>query len=570
MLVKNIKFRRYADEFQAKMKSDIKDIADSKKIWVKADKTSNFYKMEVNDYNKRLTENISKEYKKERVSIERDINVEAKGLVSKIGIEDRVCKYKQKEAFLTAKDHKPNFIQNPTFRLINPASTELGRISKQILEKASRRIREVLKVNQWISTNNVLDWFKGLEEKSERYFLKLDIVSFYPSITEELLKKAVLFAEKLVEFTSLEKDIIFHSRKTLVFKSETPWVKRKGNPLFDVAMGAADGAEVAEMVGLFLLNEMQNVIKKEEGGMYRDDYLSALKGSKVEIERKRKQLIQIFAGHNLKLDVAAPIAKRTDFLDVVLDLETGTFEPYSKDSNVVEYVSKYSNHPPMIIRQIPKIIEDRISGLSSNEEIFNRTKGQYEEALLRAGYDVKLEYRPRNDTNPGRKKRKGRNIIWFNPPFCKSVQTNIGRTFLNLVKTNFPKGHNLHKIINKNNVKMSYSCTKNMQRIITSNNSKVINENLGRSQQEERKCNCCRGRICPLNGRCLEKGLVYRGKVTPLGEEPKNYIGMTARTFKLRWKEHKYSWNHRNSNGPTELTRHIWDLNDRNKEWDIE
>ena len=121
------------------------------------------------------------------------------------------------------------------------------------------------------------------------------------------------------------------------------------------------------------------------------------------------------------------------------------------------------------------------------------------------------------------------------------MQTNVGRAFLNLVKTNFPKGHNLHKIINQNNVKMSYSCTKNMQRIITSHNSKVINESSGRSQQEERKCNCGRGRICPLNGKCLEKGLVYRGKGTPSREDRMDYIGMTARTFKLRWKDRKYS-----------------------------
>ena len=49
-----------------------------------------------------------------------------------------------------------------------------------------------------------------------------------------------------------------------------------------------------------------------------------------------------------------------------------------------------------------------------------------------------------------------------------------------------------------------------------------------------------------------------------------DYIGMTARTFKLRWKEHKYSWTHRNSKGPTELAMYIWDLDDRNKEWSID
>ena len=72
-----------------------------------------------------------------------------------------------------------------------------------------------------------------------------------------------------------------------------------------------------------------------------------------------------------------------------------------------------------------------------------------------------------------------------------------------------------------------------------------------------------------MGGKWLEKGLVYKGIVDDTGEGSMDYIGMTARTFKERWKEHKYSMSHRNSKGPTELAYHIWDLNEKGKDWRI-
>ena len=38
-------------------------------------------------------------------------------------------------SFITIKDHKENFDNQPTVQLINPAKNELGRISKLILDK---------------------------------------------------------------------------------------------------------------------------------------------------------------------------------------------------------------------------------------------------------------------------------------------------------------------------------------------------------------------------------------------------------------------------------------------------
>ena len=60
------------------------------------------------------------------------------------------------------------------------------------------------------------------------------------------------------------------------------------------------------------------------------------------------------------------------------------------------------------------------------------------------------------------KRNRSRNIIWFNPPFSSNVITNVAKLFLNLLNLHFPKSNKLHKIFNRNTVKVSYCCTENL------------------------------------------------------------------------------------------------------------
>ena len=69
------------------------------------------------------------------------------------------------------------------------------------------------------------------------------------------------------------------------------------------------------------------------------------------------------------------------------------------------------------------------------------------------------------------KKRK-RNIIWFDPPYSKSVKTNIGRIFIKLISKHFPPNHKFVKIFNKNTIKLSYSCMPNIRSKINGHNKK--------------------------------------------------------------------------------------------------
>ena len=56
------------------------------------------------------------------------------------------------------------------------------------------------------------------------------------------------------------------------------------------------------------------------------------------------------------------------------------------------------------------------------------------------------------------KKRRKRKIIRFNPSYSHNVKSSVGKQLPELVRQYFPKSHKLNKILNKNPLKVSYSC----------------------------------------------------------------------------------------------------------------
>ena len=88
--------------------------------------------------------------------------------------------------------------------------------------------------------------------------------------------------------------------------------------------------------------------------------------------------------------------KIVNYLDVTSNLNDGTYRYYQTPSNIIQYIHVESNHPPNIIKQIPKTIEKRLSQFSSNEDIFNESAPFYEDKLHQSGYQQKLKYNPVN------------------------------------------------------------------------------------------------------------------------------------------------------------------------------
>ena len=207
-------------------------------------------------------------------------------------------------------------------------------------------------------------------------------------------------------------------------------------------------------------------------------------------------------------------------------------------------------------------------------------KREYEQLLSKAGHEVVLEYKETAQNNENfnsgtsrkRKKRKGRKCIWFNPPHSDTVSSDIGRLFLNAVEKHFSGDKFLRKLFNKNNIKVSYSCGRNVKQEIQGNNKKVLQEhwnNILQPVQEDRMCSCPRNKICPFNGECLRKNLVYKATVSCQGKKDMIYIGQTTTTFKARLSNHTTSFKKAYKRRHCSLATYIWDLKLENKQWQI-
>ena len=215
-------------------------------------------------------------------------------------------------------------------------------------------------------------------------------------------------------------------------------------------MGYFDGAEMCELVGTYILSQLNTVFENENFDLYRDDGIGIFRNfSGLEIERKRKASIK---------------------------------------------------------KQIPVSISKRISKLPSNEETFNNNIRTYSDALKKCGFLENPVFIPETPSDPhanDRRKRR-RKIMWFNPRYSMNVKTNIGKIFLNLLHKHFPPTHLFHKIFNKNTVKISYSCMRNMNSIISAHNRSILNPpktNCG--------CNCRDDTNFPLENQCLTPNIVY-------------------------------------------------------------
>ena len=159
-------------------------------------------------------------------------------------------------------------------------------------------------------------------------------------------------------------------------------------------------------------------------------------------------------------------------MDVTFDFNTGPYRPYRKPNNDTRYINAKPNLPPSILKQITAAISKRISINSSNKQIFEKAAPYYNNFLKHCGYEEKIQFQQYEHQQTQPRRNRSRNIIWFNPPFSSNVETNVARKFLKLVKKHFSK-HCYHKIFNKNNIKVSYSCMDNMEKLVKKHNNNL-------------------------------------------------------------------------------------------------
>ena len=119
-VIQRIEFRtdHQSNNLQRKLANDLKEIRQDKNIFVKADKTTDHYKSEPKEYMTLVHKNVTKGYKKADWNVPDAITSVDKKVAEKLGLDDRIEVSANRDPFLTMKDHKPDFMNNPTCRLI--------------------------------------------------------------------------------------------------------------------------------------------------------------------------------------------------------------------------------------------------------------------------------------------------------------------------------------------------------------------------------------------------------------------------------------------------------------------
>ena len=280
-------------------------------------------------------------------------------------------------------------------------------------------------------------------------------------------------------------------------------------------------------------------------------------------------MCKIFKRNSLQITIEAN-KKVVDFLDITLDLRTDIYKPYKKPNSNLTYIHKQSNHPPSIIKNLPKSINKRLSTNSKNAQIFNEACPAYTEALKKNGYNTNLQFDKTctNNNNEKNKTRK-RNITWFNPPFNINVATNVAKTFLSLIGKHFPKDKKLSKIFSRNTIKVNYSCLPNVKQTISNNNHRLLQlHRMTESTQDSKLCNCWQKNSCPLDGKCLTKCVVYKAAVTSSNNK-ETYKGLTENESKTRFNLHMSSFKLEHKRTSTTLSDHVCKLKKKNINFNI-
>ena len=122
----------------------------------------------------------------------------------------------------------------------------------------------------------------------------------------------------------------------------------------------------------------------------------------------------------------------------------------------------------------------------------------YIDALKNSGFMEGFKYLEENIPNDSNKennkydhknKNRKRQIIWFNPTFCKLASINVGKYFLKLIDKPFKHDNILHKISNRKTLKISYSCSKNISQIINNHNKERIKKFQNRTNNNNNNYN---------------------------------------------------------------------------------
>ena len=89
------------------------------------------------------------------------------------------------------------------------------------------KLFQATKFNQWKNTVSAFKWFNSLKDKHLMKFVMFDIKDFYPSITQDLLNKALNFSSEYMYISKCDNDAIRHAWKPSLFDGRIIGLKNK-------------------------------------------------------------------------------------------------------------------------------------------------------------------------------------------------------------------------------------------------------------------------------------------------------------------------------------------------------
>ena len=109
-------------------------------------------------------------------------------------------------------------------------------------------------------------------------------------------------------------------------------------------MSAFDGAEVCELIGIFMLLLLSKHINKNHIGLYRDEGLAILNNiSGPKAEKLKKKFQKLFKEKDLEIIIQYYL-KITNYLDITLNLNNSSYRPYRKPNQETNYNHINSEH----------------------------------------------------------------------------------------------------------------------------------------------------------------------------------------------------------------------------------
>ena len=182
-------------------------------------------------------------------------------------------------------------------------------------------------------------------------------------------------------------------------------------------MGSFDGAELCELVGLFLLSRLASIIGKSNVSLYRDNGLAILENTPgPDTKRIKKKIIKFFQQNGLKITIDDNIVQ-ANFLDVIFNLQSDKYWPYRKPNDHPLYIHSRSNHPPSIKKQLTSMLAQRLSQLSCNQHMFNNATVVYQETMQKSRYHNNLKYQHSSSPTIPAKTKKEKGKFYGSTPF---------------------------------------------------------------------------------------------------------------------------------------------------------